>query len=190
MGRPQLIDRAKVLKASLELADEKGLQAVSIHEVARRLGVAPMTLYGHVENKSALLDGLVEELLSEFPLPDPGLPWNERLALIGQAARQSARRHPEVFPLLLSRSAATPGAHRVRQAVFSALLDAGLSVAQVGRAERLLTTLIVGFATSEASGRFRQSIEEIDEDYAYLEELVTRAITLELQLPPKAGGAR
>jgi AcrR family transcriptional regulator len=178
VGRPPIIDRAAVVRASLELADEQGLPAVTLSAVARRLGVTPMSLYGHIENKAALLDHLVEALLAEFPLPDLALPWHERLALIGRAARASAKRHPGVFPLLLTRSAATAGSHRVRQAVFSALLEAGLSVAEVNRVERLLTTMIVGFATSEVSGRFGQSEEDIEADYVYLEKTLTTFITV------------
>ncbi|MGW1993291.1 TetR/AcrR family transcriptional regulator [Embleya sp. NPDC001921] len=177
MGRPRTIDRSAILRVSLELADEQGLQAVTLQAVARRLGVTAMSLYGHIANKAALLDGIVEELLSEFPLPDAELPWDERLARIGRAARDSARRHPDVFPLLLTRSAATPGAHRVRQAVFAALLDAGLSITEVNRAERLLSTMVVGFATSEVSGRFGQSAADIEADYAYLEETLRKLIT-------------
>jgi AcrR family transcriptional regulator len=184
-----MIDRAAIVLASLELADELGLPAVTLNAVAQRLGVTPMSLYGHIESKAALLDHLVEALLAEFPLPDLELPWYERLALIGRAARASAKRHPGVFPLLLTRSAATPGSHRVRQAVFSALLDAGLSVAEVNRAERLLTTMIVGFATGEVSGRFGQSEEDIEADYAYLEKMLTMFVTLAGQGPGGLGDA-
>jgi AcrR family transcriptional regulator len=184
-----MIDRAAIVRASLELAEERGLPAVTLTAVAQRLGVTPMSLYGHIESKAALLDHLVEALLAEFPLPDLELPWYERLSLIGRAARESAKRHPGVFPLLLTRSAATPGSHRVRQAVFSALLDAGLSVAEVNRVERLLTTMIVGFATSEVSGRFGQSEEDIEADYRYLEKMLTTFITLAGQQPGGLGDA-
>jgi Tetracyclin repressor-like, C-terminal domain len=124
-------------------------------------------------------------LLAEFELPDEQLPWRDRLAAIGRAARASAHRHPDVFPLLLQRSAATPGAHRVRRAVGSALADAGLPADEVDRAERLLTTVLVGFATSEVSGRFAQAAVDVDGDYAYLEELLEQLIGLMVARVPE-----
>ena len=80
MGRPAQIDRSAVLAASLELADEQGLPAVTMQAVADRLGVTPMALYRHVANKADLLDGVVERILWEVPLPDPSEPWPDRLA--------------------------------------------------------------------------------------------------------------
>jgi AcrR family transcriptional regulator len=179
VARTRIIDRASIIRVALQIADESGLHSVTLQAVAHRLGVTAMSLYGHIDNKAALLDGVVEELLAEFELPDQNLPWRERLSLIGRAARDSAHRHPDVFPLLLNRAAATPGAHRVRQAVYGALRDAGLADDHVDRAERLLTTMIVGFATSEVSGRFTQSQADVEADYVYLERLLTRMIAVE-----------
>src|SRR5918998_4360722 len=110
MPRPARIDRAAVLDATLALADEEGLAAVSMRAVAARLGVTPMALYRHVGDKSQLLDGLVEQLLLELPLPDGTLPWQERLDALAAATRAPARRHPRVFPLPLPRPGTPPGA--------------------------------------------------------------------------------
>lgn len=42
------------------MADEKGIEALTMAAVAERLGVTPMALYRHVAYKTDLLDGLVE----------------------------------------------------------------------------------------------------------------------------------
>jgi AcrR family transcriptional regulator len=165
MGRPALIDRAAVLRASLAVADERGLAALTMQAVAARLGVTPMALYRHVANKADLLDGLVESLLTEFAPPPAELPWRERLTAVGEAVRQTARRHPEVFPLLLQRPATTPAARRVRDGVHEALREAGLPEGEVPRAERLLSTMVLGFAAGAASGRIAG---DVDGDFAYL----------------------
>ena len=55
--------REEILDAALELADERGLAAVSMRAVADRVGVTPMALYPHVGSKAALLDGMVGRLL-------------------------------------------------------------------------------------------------------------------------------
>ena len=168
MGRAPQISREAVLAAALRLADEQGLDAVTMHAVAKRLGVTPMALYRHVDDKNALLDGLVELLLTEQPRPRGGR-WDERLVALAAGIRETARRHPAVFPLLLTRPAVTPAARAARDAVQSALREGGLPETEAARAERLISTAVLGFAVSEAAGRFRQHEQSvIDADFAEL----------------------
>ncbi|MFG1947131.1 TetR/AcrR family transcriptional regulator [Nonomuraea sp. NPDC048826] len=169
MGRPAQISRPAVLAAALALADERGLDAVTMQAVAARLGVTAMALYRHVRDKDDLLDGLVEALLTEFPPPDPGLPWRERLTVLATAIRASAGRHPTVFPLLLRRPAGTEQARRVRDGVLAALGEAGLDGERAARAERLISTAVLGYAASEAAGRFAHHPAQVrDADFATL----------------------
>ncbi|MEV4840753.1 TetR/AcrR family transcriptional regulator [Nonomuraea sp. NPDC049486] len=173
MGRPAQISRPAVLAAALEVADEHGLDAVTMQAVAARLGVTAMALYRHVRSKDDLLDGLVEALLTEFPPPDPGLPWRERLALTATAVRASAGRHPAVFPLLLRRPAETDQARRVRDGVLAALREAGLDDERAARAERLISTAVLGYAASEAAGRFGHHAREVrDADFEILLDVI------------------
>lgn len=169
MPRPAQISRPAVLAAALAVADEHGLDAVTMQAVAARLGVTAMALYRHVRDKDDLLDGLVEALLTEFPPPDPALPWRERLAALATRIRASAARHPAVFPLLLRRPAATEHARRARDAVLAALREAGLGEEEAARAERLISTAVLGYAASEAAGRFAHHAPEVrDADFALL----------------------
>ena len=169
MGRTPQISREAVLDAALRLADDDGLEAVTMHAVAKRLRVTPMALYRHVDDKNALLDGLVELLLTEYPLPLASEPWDERLTALATGIRATARRHPAVFPLLLTRPAVTPAARAARDAVHAALREGGLPEPEIARAERLISTAVLGFAVSEAAGRFRQHDESvIDADFAEL----------------------
>jgi AcrR family transcriptional regulator len=176
MPRTAQTDRATVLRETLALADEQGLAAVSMRAVAARVGVTPMALYRHVGDKSQLLDGVVEQLLTELPVPAESLPWRERLEAMGAAVRATARRHPDVFPLLLQRPAATPGARRMRESLYRALRDAGVPEAQVAQVERLVSTMVLGFAASEAAGRFTASPEQVDRDFNRLKGLVVHLL--------------
>jgi AcrR family transcriptional regulator len=187
MGRPAQISREEVLQASLAIADAEGLDAVTMQAVARRLGVTPMALYRHVASKADLLDALVEGLLTELSPPAGDLPPRERLRAMGRSIREVARRHPSLFPLLLQRPAVTPQSRRVRDSVCAALEEAGLGAAQARQAERLLSTVVLGFAASETAGRFRDHPRGvIDQDFACLE----RAIGLVLDdLVRRAGDA-
>jgi AcrR family transcriptional regulator len=183
MGRTAQIGRAAILAAALEIADDDGIAAVTMHTVARRLQVTPMALYRHVASKADLLDGLVEVLLSQFPVPAAQLPWSERLGALADGVRATARRHPGAFSLLLSRPAATPAALSVRDAVCRALTEAGVPEISVARTERLFSTALLGFAVSEAAGRFaHHDPSTVDEDFAELQRWLRRL------LPPGPGG--
>src|SRR5215472_353359 len=122
--------------------------------VAARVGVTAMALYPHVKSKDDLLDGLVGRLLAELARPDPALAWDERLRQIARSAREAGRRHPAVMPLLFARPAVTPDAVPVVDVIYQALLDAGVPDREVARVERLVSTFVLGYAISEASGRF------------------------------------
>jgi AcrR family transcriptional regulator len=173
VARPSRIGRAQVLVEALALADEQGLDAVTMAAVAERLAVTPMALYRHVGNKADLLDGLVEELLTEFPPPPAEVPWPQRLSIMAANVRASAHRHPSVFPLLLQRPATTEEAQVTRQAIYAALGEAGVPKVRVAQVERLLSTAILGFAVSEVAGRFRHHTRrQLDADFQALQNVL------------------
>ncbi|MES4908051.1 MULTISPECIES: TetR/AcrR family transcriptional regulator [unclassified Streptomyces] len=160
--------REEILDAALAIADEQGLEAVSMRAVADRVGVTPMALYRHVSDKAALLDGIAGRLLASLLPPDERevragegegraaepRAWDERLRGLAYACREVARRHPWVAHLLFSRPAVTPDAVRAVDVIYTALVDAGVPDREVPRLERLISTFVIGFAASEASGRF------------------------------------
>jgi len=148
--------REEILDAALAIADERGLDAVSMRALADRVGVTPMALYRHVKDKGALLDGMVGRLLSALLPPDAAgdLAWGERLDALAHACREVAQRHPWAAHLLFSRPAVTAEAVRAVDVIYLALIEAGVPESEVPRLERLISTFVLGFAASEASGRF------------------------------------
>lgn len=170
------LTREEVLDATLELAEERGLDSVSMRGVAERLGVTPMALYRYVGDKQGLLDGLVERLIRELPDDDPELPWRDRLRMIGSGIREVARRHPQVFLLLFMRPTVTEEARRARNTVQAILRGAGVPEEIVTPLQRLLDTVGMGLAASEAGGRFTGDAEEIDKVYDLAEDLLITAI--------------
>jgi AcrR family transcriptional regulator len=173
------LTRAEILDAALDLADQEGLAAVTMRGVAQRLRVTPMALYRHVGDKDGLFDGLLERLMQEVDVQTEQPSWEAALTARAAAMRQAARRHPAAFGLLLARRAVTPEATRARDQVYRALSDAGVPDDDVPRLERLLSTFVIGFAASEANGRFADR-ERADADFDYalrmLGSLVTTAI--------------
>jgi AcrR family transcriptional regulator len=154
-----VLTREAILDAALDLADERGLDAVSMRAVAQRVGVTAMALYPYIGNKDALLDGLVDRLLASLlPWAEAGAEgdWRDRMRTGARAVRALARRHPSAYPLLLSRPAVTIDAVRVVDAIYQLLLEAGVRPRDVPRLERMLSTFVLGYATSEVNGRFSE----------------------------------
>jgi AcrR family transcriptional regulator len=152
--------RQEILDAALALADEKGLEAVSMRAVAERAGVTPMALYPYVGNKAALLDGMLGRLLAGLVPPDAAdagradLDWRQRLRTLAHSARGLVHRHPWAAALLFARPAVTPEAASAVDQIYTGLLDAGVPAAEIPRLERLLSTVVLGYAASEVGGRF------------------------------------
>jgi AcrR family transcriptional regulator len=161
--------RAEIVEAALALADERGLDAVSMRTVAERVGVTPMALYPHVGGKAALLDAMLDWMLGQLNA-DPGGPgggprggtwWQQVLREPAHAARAVVIAHPWAATLVFSRPAVSEGSVRTVDLLYSALLDAGVAERDVPRVERLLSTVVIGFAASEALGRFTSADPDV-----------------------------
>jgi AcrR family transcriptional regulator len=63
--------RAELVEAALALADEEGLDAVSVRRLAARLGRRPMSIYTHVASKDDLLALMFDRMGAELLLPEP-----------------------------------------------------------------------------------------------------------------------
>jgi AcrR family transcriptional regulator len=141
----ETLNRDKVLDAALRLAAETGPAGLSMRRLAASLGVEAMSLYNHVASKADLLDGMVARVFESVPLPDPALPWDERLRRLGGELHAAFVRHAAVLPTL--RGQADPrsaGALRVIDATVGALLDAGLDERSALLGYRALMSLVAG----------------------------------------------
>lgn len=165
------------MDAAIAIADKGGLDAVSMRAVADQVGVTPMALYRHFDGKVALLDGMVERLVTSLQPERVSGTWDERLTALAHAYRGVAQRHPWSAQLLFSRPSVTPDAARVTEFIYAAIRQAGVPESQVGRLERLVTTFVIGYAASEVLGRFAHRpldfSAEFEADLADLKRLIT-----------------
>lgn len=98
------LNRQRVLGAALVYVDEHGLAALTMRRLGTELGVEGMSLYKHVADKDALLDGIVEHLWAEVPTPSsPRVGWRRALRELGWGLLEVFRRHPKSAPLLVLR---------------------------------------------------------------------------------------
>jgi AcrR family transcriptional regulator len=151
-----------VLRAAIALADQHGIDAVSMRRLGQELGVDPMSLYKHVGNKDGLLDGMIDLVVGEAEVEaggdgggdnsdgdgDRGEPgeWKAVLRARVMAAREAMLRHPWAPRVLESRSAAPPTVMRHYEAVAGILRGGGFSVDLVHHALHALGSRMLGFS--------------------------------------------
>ena len=145
------LTRQRVLEAAVALADDSGIESLTMRKLGQALGVEAMSLYYHVANKEALLDGMVDLVFAEIELPTAETGWRSAMRRRAHSARAALRRHPWAIALMESRR--TPGSANLRHhdAVIGCLRQAGFSVALTAHAYSLLDAYIYGFALQEAS---------------------------------------
>jgi AcrR family transcriptional regulator len=92
------VRRRAIVEAGVALADSDGIAAVTMRQVAERLGVGTMTLYSYVANKDELVDLMVDEVGREMLVPEP-LPghWRDALTAIALRTRDVMDVHPWMF---------------------------------------------------------------------------------------------
>ena len=149
--RPGLT-RDAVLVAALAIIDESGLKACTMRRLARTLGVEAMSLYWHVANKDALLDGVVELILAEVAAAREEVEgWRERLAAFAYVFRSVVLRHPNAVPLLASRRlGAYAAGGRMTETGIASLEAAGFDRHTAIRAARTVSRYVVGFTLAES----------------------------------------
>ncbi len=188
-GGPAL-SREAIVASAIAIADADGLGAVSMRSVASRLGVEAMSLYHHVANKDAMLDGMVDAVFAEIHEPRIGGDWVGEMRTRSRSAREVLKRHPWAVGLMDSRSNAGFETLRHHDAVLGCLREAGFSLALVGHAFALLDAHLYGFLVQELALPFEgeQDIAELgDQILAALPEGVLpyfREFTLEVALQP------
>jgi AcrR family transcriptional regulator len=176
------LTRERVLEAAVELADDIGIESLTIRKLADRLGVGAMTIYHHVPSKEEIIDGMVELVFAEIELPRLDGDWKSALRRRCFSAREVLKRHPWAAPLMESRVAPGPANMTHHDAVIGCLRQGGLSLQMTAHAYAIIDSFIYGFAFEEAvlpsSGGegFTEVAEEIAanfpvDQYPYLAEL-------------------
>jgi AcrR family transcriptional regulator len=146
------LSRRRVLEEAVRFADREGLEALTMRKLGAELGVEAMSLYNHVPNKSALLDGMVEVLLGELEIPPRTRDWEERIREGYRAFRRLAHEHPNVFPLLVNRPPDTMDGVWLVEEFLQTLREAGFGREAALHAFRSLSSYTFGYAMAEIRG--------------------------------------
>jgi TetR/AcrR family tetracycline transcriptional repressor len=146
------LSRRQILEAAIRFVDREGLEALSMRKLGSELGVEALSLYTHVPNKGALLEGMVEILLGKLQIPPESKGWERRVKDAYRAFRRLAREHPNVFPLLVVRPPDNMDEFWLVEEFLKTLGEAGFDPETALYAFRALSSYASGYAMAEIRG--------------------------------------
>lgn len=152
-----------VVDAAAALADEQGIDAVTLAALAERLGVKPPSLYKHVDGLEAIQRGValkgLREINARIIHATVGLSQADALVALARAYWRFSREHPGLYAATLQ--GVTPGNAEIEAAggifvgVISTVLE-GFNVTgnDALHAIRAVRAIVHGFVSLDASGAF------------------------------------
>lgn len=174
-SRPAALTREQVLVAALEIIDQDGVDALTMRRLGQALDRNPMGIYRHAADKDALLDGVVEHVLSELVVSDESGrdeedgdtdgDWETALRRTAHAFRRIGLAHPNAVPLLVTRSVTGPlalrplGTLRPLEELLEVFIGAGFDPHGALHAARLFTGFLYGHIQDE----LQQEVPDPDE---------------------------
>lgn len=168
------VNIADVVEAAVELADQSGLAAVSIRNLAQRLGLTPMAVYRHVDSRDELIVLMVDAVLGQPPEATPGSRhWPDALLSWGTSLYQRYEAHPWALAAPTPGMPSTPHLVRWVDRLLGDLEPTGLPVR-----ERLdIALLIAGHVRHIANVRLQvrplDPAESLSDLRAWLPQFVT-----------------
>ncbi len=151
------LTRDRVLEAALRLADQGGLEALSMRKLGQGLGVEAMAVYYHFENKERVLDGIVDLVFAEIDVPASGANWKTAMRRRAISVRDALLRHRWAIGLMESRTNPGPATLRHHDAVIGCLRAAGFDMVMAGHAYSVLDSYIYGFALTKMNLPFEDT---------------------------------
>jgi AcrR family transcriptional regulator len=140
------LNRQRVLAAAVALADQGGVDALSMRKLAQELGVVPMALYKHVANKDELLDGMIDVVVSEIDPPPSGTDWKTAIRQRVLSARRALRRHPWASQVIESRTNPTPAVLAYMDSIIGTFRAGGFSIDLTHHAMHAMGSRLLGFS--------------------------------------------
>jgi AcrR family transcriptional regulator len=176
------LTRERVLETALALADEGGIESLTMRKLGQALGVEAMSLYNHVANKDDILGAVVDVVLAETEAPSPEGDWETAIRRSAISVHDALTRHPWAVALLMSPERAQLSRMLYMDKLLGRLREAGFSADVTYHAYHVLDGHIFGFSLWQASHTFKASdLTQLAErffrefpldDYPYVKEHV------------------
>ncbi|MBB5913682.1 AcrR family transcriptional regulator [Nocardia transvalensis] len=141
--RDQPLTRGVIVAAARRVADEEGIEALTLRRVAQELNTGQASLYRHIADRRELLALLNEDLARAFPVVRDGAA-RDRILEQWLGAHQVLIDHPWAARVITDASSVTATALPFAEAGLTALLDAGLTPDIAARTYRAIWLLLLG----------------------------------------------
>lgn len=164
-GPRQRLSVDAVVAAGIAVADEGGLEAVTMRALAQRLSISPMSLYTYVPGKAELLDLMVDSLYLAMPRPAPPAAgdWREALRLIADLNRTLYQEHPWAARISTARPPLGPGLLAKYEYELSAFDQMGLTDVEMDAALTYLLAFVQAAAVSAQEAAELAAASEVDD---------------------------
>src|SRR3989442_9035905 len=143
------LDKDRVLRAAIQIADKSGIEALTMRKLAQKLGVEAMTLYYYVAKKDDIVDGILDLVVSEIAVPTDGGDWRAAVRQSAISAHQVFLRHPWACGLMMSPARVREARLRYMESLLGRLREAGFSANMTHHAYHALDSHILGFTMWE-----------------------------------------
>ena len=148
----------------MALADEGGVDSLTMRTLARKLGVEAMSLYHHVARKDDILDGIVETVLGEIEAPSPSADWKSAIRGSAISAHEVLSRHPWACSLILT-GKVRPARLRYMDALLASLRAGGFPPQLTYHAYHALDSHIMGFTLWAANFPGDEDLADLAADF-------------------------
>jgi AcrR family transcriptional regulator len=146
------LSRERVLRAAVKIADEGGIQALTMRRLAEEVGAEAMSLYYHVANKEEVLDGIVEVVVGEIndavgriEAPSEGAGWKTAVRQRILSSREVLLRHRWAPGVFETRTAMSPAVLRYHDGLIGLMRTGGFSNDLCHHALHALGSRAMGF---------------------------------------------
>ena len=178
------LSKMRVLRTAMRLADESGIEELSMRKLAQELDVKAMSLYNHVANKDDIIDSIVDLVVSEIEVPNLRSDWKTAMRQRATSAHEVLLRHAWATLPMVSRINVGPAMLRYVDATIGCLYEAGFSLELADYAWNAIDSHVYGFTlqelnfpieTAEYSAKAREYLPMISADiYPYMNQLSQR----------------
>jgi AcrR family transcriptional regulator len=153
-SQPRLpLNRERVLRAAIEIADQGGIESLTMRRLGDELGAEAMSLYYHVASKEALLDGIADAIIAEInevvgtiDVPSEGASWKAAVRQRILSARQVLVRHRWAPRVLQTRIRTSLALLLYYDGLLKLMRDGGFSYDVIHHALHALGSRALGFA--------------------------------------------
>ncbi|GAA4730915.1 hypothetical protein GCM10023350_12790 [Nocardioides endophyticus] len=149
-GRDRALSAEIIARQALVLADERGLEKLTVRSLASELGIGTMTFYGYYRSKEEILDAMADQALGSLALPSSEPDESPRQAIenVATAFRELMIEHPSIAQILSSRVTDSPQARRgAMEVVIDRLIRSGIPGPLAVKSYGFLMVHALGFAS-------------------------------------------